>query len=90
MLKQTSLSFVWFYQSVLLSQFVAFPPRTVKRIVTALMLSVLFLCFSLVLSHLRTLAQEKTSEIVFVLGLVVGVSFSIHYGREISEYFAPC
>ena len=39
--------------------------------------------------HLRTLAQEKRSEIVFVLRLVVGVSVSIHYGREISEYFSP-
>ena len=34
---QTTLSFVWFYQSVFLSKFVAFRPRTVKRIVTALM-----------------------------------------------------
>ena len=32
---QTSLSFVWFYQSVFLSNFVTFHPRTVKRIVTA-------------------------------------------------------
>ena len=30
--KLTSLSFVWFYQSVFLSKFVAFHPRTVKRI----------------------------------------------------------
>lgn len=49
MLKQTSLSFVWFYQSVFLSKFVAFHPRTVKRIVTALMLSLLLRCFSLFL-----------------------------------------
>ena len=35
-------------------------PRTVKRIVTALMSSLLFRCFSLFLSYLRTLAQEKT------------------------------
>ena len=41
------------------------------------------------LPHLRTLAQEKRSEIVFVLGLVGGVSVSIHYRREISEYFSP-
>ena len=46
-------------------------------------------CFSLFLPLLRTLAQDKRSEIVFVLGLVVGVSVSIHYGREISEYFSP-
>ena len=44
-------------------------------IVTALMPSLLFRCFSLFLPHSRTLAQEKRSEIVFVLGLVVGVSF---------------
>ena len=62
MLKQTSLSFVWFYQSVFLSKFVAFHPRTVKRIVTALMPSLLFRCFSLFLPHLRTLAQGKRSE----------------------------
>ena len=73
----------------ILSKFVAFHPRTVKRNVTALMPSLLFRYFSLFLPHLRTLAQEKRSEIVFVLGLVVGVSVSIHYGREISEYFSP-
>ena len=58
-------------------------PRTVKRIVMALMQSLLFRCFSLFLLHLRTLAQEKRSEIVFVLRLVDGVSVSIHYCREI-------
>ena len=52
--------------------------------------SLLFRCFSLFLPHLRTLAQKKRSEIVFVLGLVGGVSVSIHYCREISEYFSPC
>ena len=88
MLKQTSLSFVWFYQSVFLSKFAAFHPRAVKRIVTALMPSLISRCFPLFLPHLRTLAQEKRSEIVFVLGLVVGVSVSIHYSREISEYFS--
>ena len=41
---------------------VAFHPRTVKRIVTALMPSLLFRCFSLFLPHLRTLAQEKRSQ----------------------------
>ena len=35
------------------------------------------------LPHLRTLAQEKRSEIVFALGLVGGVSVSIHYCRGI-------
>ena len=66
---------------------VAFHPR--NRIVTALMPSLLFRCFSLFRPHLRTLAQEKRSEVVFVLGLVGGVSVSIHYCREISEYFSP-
>ena len=56
------LSFVWFYQSVFLSKCVAFHPRTVKRIVTVLMPSLLFRCFSLFLPHLRTLAQGKRSE----------------------------
>ena len=56
------MSFVWFYQSVYLSKFVALHPRTVKRIVTALMPSLLFCCFSLFLPHLSTLAQEKRSE----------------------------
>ena len=56
------LSFVWFYQSVFLSKFVAFHPRTVKRIVTALMPSLLFHCFSLFLPHLRTLARENRLE----------------------------
>ena len=68
---------------------IAFHPRTVKRIVMAPKLSLLFRCFSLFLPHLRTLAREKRSEIVFVLGLVGGVSVSIHYCREISEYFSP-
>ena len=72
-----------------LSVKIAFHPRTVKRIVMAPMPKLLFRCFSLFLSHLRTLAQEKRSEIVFVLGLVGGVSVSIHYCREISEYFSP-
>ena len=66
----------------------AFHPWTVKRIVMAPMPSLLFRCFSLFLPHLRTLAQEKKSEIVFVLGLVGGVSVSIHYCRKISEYFS--
>ena len=56
------LSFVWLYQSVFLSKFVAFHPRTVKRIVTALMPSLLFFCFSLFLPHLRTLSRESRSE----------------------------
>ena len=57
-----SLSFVWFYQSVFQSKFVAFRPRTLKRIVMALMPSLLFSCFSLFMPHLRTLAQEKRSQ----------------------------
>ena len=75
-----------------LSVKIAFHPRTVKRIVMALMPSLLFRCFSLFLPHLSlglTLAQEKRSEIVFVLGLVGGVSVSIHYCHEISEYLSP-
>ena len=43
-------------------KFVAFHPRTVKRIVTALMPSLLFRCFSLFLPHLRTLSRESRSE----------------------------
>ena len=74
---------------VFLSKFAAFHPRTVKRIAMALMPSLLFRCFSLSLPHLRTLVQEKRSEIAFVLGLVGGVSVSIHYCRETSEYFSP-
>ena len=57
-----------------LSVKIAFHPRTVKRILMAPMPSLLFRCFSLFLPHLRTLAQEKRSEIIFVLGLVGGVS----------------
>ena len=45
----------------------------------------LFCCFFLFLPHLRTLAQEKRSEIVFVLGLVGGVSVSIHYWSLLSR-----
>ena len=71
-----------------LSVKIAFHPRTVKRIVMAPMWSLLFCCqVSPFLPHLRTPAPEKRSEIVFVLGLVGGVSVSIHYCREISEYF---
>ena len=63
-----------------LSVKIAFHPRIVKRIADAEspMPSLLFRCFSLFLPHLRTLAQEKRSEIVFGLGLVGGVSVSIH------------
>ena len=50
------------FTSVFLSKFVALYPRTVKRIVTALMPSFLFRCFSLFLPHLRTLAHEKRSK----------------------------
>ena len=38
------------------AKFVAFHPRTVKRIVMALMSSLFFRSFSLLLPHLRTLA----------------------------------
>ena len=72
-----------------LSVKIAFHPRTVKRIVMAPMPSLLFCCFSLFLPHSRTLAQEKRSEVVFVLGLVGRVSVFIHYCRKISEYFSP-
>ena len=41
-----------------LSVKIAFYPRTAKRIVTALMPSFLFYCFSLFLLYLRTLAHE--------------------------------
>ena len=47
---------------------VAFHPRTMKRIVTALMPSLLFRCFSLFAPHLRTLDQEKRSEICLRFG----------------------
>ena len=57
---QLVINFVWFYQSVFLSKFVAFHPRT--RIVVALMPSLLFRYFSLFLLHVRTLAQEKSLE----------------------------
>ena len=50
------------FTSVFLSKFDAFHRRPVKRVVTALMSSLLFRCFSLFLPHLRTLAQEKRSE----------------------------
>ena len=62
----------------------AFHPRTVKRIVTALMPSLLFRCFSLFLPHLRTVAQEKRSEIVLLSGLVVrGLCFYPLWSRNI-------
>ena len=48
------------FTSVFLSKFVAFHPRTVKRIVMALMPSLSE--FSLFLPHLRTLAKEEISE----------------------------
>ena len=49
-------------KSVFLSKFVAFHPRTVNRIVTALMPSLLFRCFSLFLPHLRTLTEGERLE----------------------------
>ena len=62
---------------------IAFYPRTVKRIVTALMPSFLFHCFSVFLPHLRTLALSKGQKIVFVLLLVGRVSVCIYYCFEI-------
>ena len=79
---QTSLSFVWFYQSVFLSKFVTFQPRTVKRIVMALMPSLLSRCFSLFLPHLRNLVQEKRSQNCLRFG-TGGPSLCIYYCREI-------
>ena len=49
--------------------------------------SLLSRCFSLFLPHLRTLAQGKRSETVFVLGLVGGVSVCIRYCRVIYIIF---
>ena len=66
-----------------LSVKIVFHPRTVKRIVMAPMPSLLFRCFSPFLPHLRTLAQEKRSEIVFFLGLVGGVCFYPLLSRNI-------
>ena len=53
-----------------LSVKIAFYPRTVKRMVTALMPSLLFHCFSLFLPHLRTLAHEKRSENCLLLAML--------------------
>ena len=47
---------------------------------------VFFSVVFLFVPYLRTLAQEKRLGIVFVFGLVVGVSVSFHYGREIFEF----
>ena len=57
----------------------------VKRIVTALMPSLLFRCFSLFLPHLRTLAQGKRSENCFRFG--TDWVCCIHHCREI-YYFS--
>ena len=56
--------------------------RTVKRIVMALMPSLIFRCFSLFLPHLRTLAQEKRSENCLHFG-TGGLSLGIHYCCEV-------
>ena len=66
--------------SVFLSKFVAFYPRTAKRIVSALMPSLtsfLFRWFSLFLPHLRTLADEKRSENCVCFG-TSGPSVCLH------------
>ena len=58
------LSFVWFYQSVFLSKFVAFHPLTVKQIVTALMPSLLFRCFfTLSASFKNSSPREKVGKL---------------------------
>ena len=77
------------YRSVFLSKFVAFHPRTVKRIVTVLMSSLLFRCFSLFLSHLRTLAQEKRSENCLRFG-TGGPSLCLYPLLSRDEYIFPC
>ena len=41
--------------------------------------SLLFRCFLLFLPHLRTLAQEKMSEIVFGLGKRFARAIRVHY-----------
>ena len=62
-------------------------PSEVKRIVTALMPSLLFRCFSLFLPHLRTLAQGKRLENCLRLG-TGGPSLCLHhYCREIYYFF---
>ena len=53
------VSHLFGFTSVFLSKFVAFHPRTVKRIVAALMQSLLFRCFSRFLPHLRTQAKRS-------------------------------
>ena len=85
---QSSLSFVWFYQSVFLSKFVAFLSRTVKRIVAALMPSLIFRCFSLFLPHLRTLAQEKRSQNCLRFG-TGGLSLCLYLLLSLNIIFFP-
>ena len=48
--------------------------------------SLLFRCFSLFLPHLRTLAQEKRSYIVFVLGLVESLFLSIIIAKYLNIF----
>ena len=74
--------------SVYLSKFVALHLRTVKRIVTALMRSLLFCCFSLFLPHLRTLAQEKRSENCLRFG-THGPSFCLYPSLSRNIVFSP-
>ena len=47
-----------------------------------------------IVQQIRREKRPTISEVIvrgkrIILGLVVGVSVSIHYGREISEYFSP-
>ena len=60
-MKQTSLSFVWFNQSVYLSKFVAFHPRTSEA--TALMPSPFPLFFSFSASFKNSSPMEKVGKL---------------------------
>ena len=72
--------------------FVAFYPRTEKRIVTALMPSLRFRCFSLFLPLLRTLAQKKRSEncLRFATGIFFpAVTMAAGAKKILAKRFAP-
>ena len=87
-LKQTSLSFVWFYQSVFcqkLSHFTLGQWSESWRRWCWVSFSVVFLFYCLIL---ELSSKGKGRKIVFVLGLVGRVSVCIHYCREI-YYFSP-
>ena len=82
MLKQTSLSFVWFYQCLSVKVCCISPSDSEANRDGADAESP-FPLFSLFLPHLRTPVQEKRSENCLRLGLVSRVSVCIHYCREI-------